>query len=362
MSLLLAFVTSELLLSPNKLAQLSNFYPNLEEAAMDNFEAARSLKWASKWKVLSSKNLEQRLEDLDKLLIANNIKFITFEDSSYPPNLTHLPDYPLVIYYQGNLDLLKLAPSVTVVGSRNIHSYSSAILNNILTPLAPNLNIISGLAFGVDAAAHNIAINSNSSTIAVIGSGIDDKSFYPAANLGLKNQIINKNGLVLSEYLPGFKATIFSFPRRNRLLAALSPLTWVVQASIKSGSLITAKVALDLGKTVATTPASIFESNYFGNIELLQNGANIIASSEDLLGLLNLNSMQLSSSLPSATKLIFTSPEQELIYETLLEGALTVEQLQALTSLNLPIISSNLTLLEISSLVTNIGNNQWIKT
>ncbi len=361
-SLVLCWLSTRLNLNRKRLDQVLQKYPSLSRAVSDNFQALPldTLKWLKNWVPV-----ENLLGEIDKLLVdleAQKISFFTILDSNFPPKLKILSDCPTVLFYQGDIQLLTNPEMLTVVGSRNITKQAETIMDLVVKPVCSvGIGTVSGLAVGVDTKAHQIALQAKAPTIAVIGSGLDTISFYPQANLSLKAQILDQNGLILSEYAPGTNSTIYTFPQRNRILAALSELTLVVQADHKSGSLITAGVARDLGKTVATLPASITDKAFSGNLKLLKEGANLVTEPEDIFQLLGLT---LHSSLLNnqAEKVIeFTSDKEEKVYKNLNLIGENVEILAE--NLNLDIIELNevLTMLELNGLVVSLGNNIWRK-
>ncbi len=362
--LILAFLSSKINLNPARLGQILSIYPNLETATLDNFEAIKKnkVKWLDKW---VSVNLKAETEKFQNKLDEHKIQIVTSLCQNYPETLRVLEDFPVVLYYQGNLELVRNSQMLTVVGSRNFGKYAELLLKQILSPVCQmGIGVVSGLAFGTDAASHEIALSKNASTIGVIGSGLDDRSFYPKLNIRLRNQILNsqkngeQNGLILSEYAPGVNANIFTFPQRNRILAALTDLTWVVEAGLKSGSLITALKARDLGKTVATTPGSVFEENLNGNLKLLKDGANLISCSEDIFTLLGLK--QFPQIIPKVT-IQFGSLEEEKIYQILSLQPQEILLLSQKSQMIISELSTHLTMLEISGLATNLGENNWVR-
>jgi DNA processing protein len=213
-------------------------------------------------------------QDAHHILIPN--------DARYPKALLALSDFPQVLFVKGNPQAL-LQPSVAIVGSRRASPQGEKIANEFATVLAlAGMTIISGLAMGIDAAAHIGAVASNQSnaTVAVVGHGIE--LTYPSSNRDLK-QKIQEHGCVISE-LPVLAPPIASnFPRRNRLIAALGQGVWVVEAALKSGSLITARLALELGREVFATPGSIFSDQVKGCHWLLRQGAKFVECPQDIL-------------------------------------------------------------------------------
>lgn len=207
------------------------------------------------------------------------------EDADYPAPLLDLPDPPPHLLLMGDLATLA-PPCVAVVGTRDPSGYAERVARDLCGALArAGACVVSGLARGIDSVAHRSAIDAAGRTTAVLGTGIDVP--YPAGNAAL-HAVIGAKGLLLSEHGPGDRATAGSFPRRNRLIAALAQVTIVVEAGAKSGALITASHALDLGRVVAAVPGPIDSPRSSGSNELLRDGAVVIASVADAVALLGL--------------------------------------------------------------------------
>ena len=353
-------------LTVERIKLVREFYKTLEEAYKDNFnkfknQVKNQYKWVQKIPNQTSESVESELKKIQETLEKFEILTSIYGIDDYPKSFEYLIDAPVVIYYRGNWDLIKNPAKITIVGSRNLNHYSESVLKKILKSaleMNQNLVTVSGLALGIDALTHQISLDSNTSTIGIIGSGLDKESFYPNSNWNLYQKILETDGLVISEYPPLTKATIYSFPRRNRLLACLSKLTWVVSASTKSGSLITARIANELGNTVATTPANILDSNHLGNLELLKNGASIISEAQDILDLMNLNSYKINQAIESVD-LTFLSGDQKRVYELLGFEHTDTDSLSEKLGMETNYLASNLTLLELSGLIINTGENNW---
>ncbi len=353
-------------LTVERIKLVREFYKTLEEAYKDNFNKFKNQvknqhKWVQKIPNQTNDLIESELRKIQETLEKFEILTSIYGIDDYPKSFEYLIDAPAVIYYRGNWDLIKNPAKITIVGSRNLNHYSESVLKKILKSaleMNQNLVTVSGLALGIDALAHQISLDSNTPTIGIIGSGLDKESFYPNSNWNLYQKILETDGLVISEYPPLTKATIYSFPRRNRLLACLSKLTWVVSASTKSGSLITARIANDLGNTVATTPANILDSNHLGNLELLKNGASIISEAQDILDLMNLNSYKINQAIESVD-LTFLSGDQKRVYELLGFEHIDTDSLSDKLGMETNYLASNLTLLELSGLIINTGENNW---
>ncbi|ABV09886.1 DNA-processing protein DprA [Streptococcus gordonii] len=200
-------------------------------------------------------------------------------DEIYPWDLSEIYNPPVLLFYQGNIDLLEL-PKVAVVGSRDSSKLGNQSVQKIIKELNNELIIVSGLARGIDTAAHMAALQNGGRTIAVIGTGLD--VFYPKANKKLQSYI-GKNHLVLSEYGPGEQPLKFHFPERNRIIAGLCRGVIVAEAKMRSGSLITCERAMEEGRDVFAIPGSILDGKSDGCHHLIQEGAKCIMSGSDVL-------------------------------------------------------------------------------
>ncbi len=247
------------------------------------------------------KRLAQTLSQFDFTLIDEDLNWhnassehhlLTWESADYPDLLKEIPDPPIVLYAKGQLDALK-QPTLAVVGSRNpsitgienAKQFSKEITRYGVT-------IVSGLALGIDAQAHLGCLASQGKTIAVLGTGID--SIYPRRHLKLAEQII-ENGLVMSEFSLKSPPIAGHFPRRNRIISGLSLCTLVIEAAIKSGSLITARMALEQNRDVLAIPGSIHNPLARGCHFLVQQGAKLVTSIDDILNELRLDKQALHS-------------------------------------------------------------------
>ncbi len=207
---------------------------------------------------------------------------LALDDHGYPAALRELDFPPLILFARGDFSLLG-RPTVAIVGTRKATPYGERVTRALATGLAEaGVAIVSGMARGIDAAAHRSALQSGGGTIGVLGTGID--MVYPRAHRGLQHDV-GARGLLLSEELPGDRADGGSFPRRNRIIAALASVTIVIEAGVRSGALITATHALELGRTVAAVPGPIDSPASAGTNLLLRDGATMIAELSDALAL-----------------------------------------------------------------------------
>ena len=208
-------------------------------------------------------------------------KFPSFSilDDVYPFSLCEIYDAPVLLFYKGDLNLLKLA-KVAVVGSRSCSQVGIKSVGKVIQGLENELVIVSGLARGIDTVAHMSILQNGGKTIAVIGTGLD--IFYPKSNKRLQNYI-GEHHLVLSEYGPGEEPLKYHFPARNRIIAGLCRGVIVAEAKMRSGSLITCERAMEEGRDVFAIPGSILDGRSDGCHHLIQEGAKLITSGQDVL-------------------------------------------------------------------------------
>ncbi len=209
------------------------------------------------------------------------IKKLKKED--WPESILEINDPPEQLYYRGQKPDWS-STFLTVVGSRKYSQYGKDVCEKLISGLRGyDITIISGLALGIDGIAHKTALATNLKTISVPGSGIDDSVLYPKSNKGLAEEILKSNGTLLSEFDPLERADRWTFPQRNRIMAGLAKATLIIEATEKSGTLITARLALDYNREVCVVPASIFSYHAIGSNNLLRQGATTITNSQDLL-------------------------------------------------------------------------------
>lgn len=211
----------------------------------------------------------------------SNIQTVTIFDQHYPEQLKHIYDPPLVLYCIGNIDLLHTRPAISVIGTRKPSNEGPQKLHFILAPLIYHeWTIVSGLAYGIDRYAHEITLKYNGNTIAVLGSGFHH--LYPVAHKELFDKI-TKEGLVITEYPPHVRARKHHFPERNRIVSGLTGATLVIEAEERSGTNITVELALEQGREVYAVPGSIFCAKTKGCHKMIQEGAKLVMSAQDIL-------------------------------------------------------------------------------
>ncbi len=223
---------------------------------------------------------EKKIEEISK----KNIQIITQEDRQYPRQLKNIPDPPICLYVKGNLNLIDFDTDLFfgIVGTRKPTSYGRQVTRKFSSELAgAGFVIVSGMAMGIDATAHQAALEENGKTIAVLGCGVD--IVYPAVNANVYHRIVDNGGLVISEFPPGQMVQKGLFIARNRLISGLSMGILVVEGAKDSGSLITARYAANQGKEVFAPPVPLTSEMSEAPSLLLKQGAKLVTSIDDIL-------------------------------------------------------------------------------
>ncbi|MDP2691204.1 MAG: DNA-processing protein DprA [bacterium] len=276
---------------------------------------------------------------------------------SYPFLLTEISSPPAHLFVKGSLEVLSSRTLIAVVGTRKISPYGTQVLHEIIPSLVRSgAVIVSGLAFGVDSLAHRIALEHGGKCIAVFGCGVE--RVYPPEHRSLAQKIVELGGALVSEYPPGTPPLKQFFPARNRIISGLSKATIVVEAQIKSGSLITAQFALDQNREVFAVPGSIFGDTQQGTNHLITEGAYPLVSTEKLLEQLNLTG---AGTCPDPDPLIFASSEEELIYQSLRESR-SLDELSVETHMAPSMLNQMVTMMELKGLVRNLGNMRYVRS
>lgn len=264
-----------------------------------------------------------------------------FSGSIFEP-LLELHDCPSHIYSVGTIPRLGSVKLITIVGSRSHSAYARQALEYLMSGLAgQSICIVSGMALGIDALAHRLALQYNIPSIAVPGSGLDESVLYPVTNRHLADEIVQLGGLVISEFEPKDRAAKWTFPKRNRIMACMSDLVLVVEASERSGTLITARMATEYNTQLAVIPNTIFAETARGSNDLIRQGAYPIFCANDILELLGI-----TASVPRDKTYPDVSPEEMLIIELLVEPR-SRDDLVLRTQYNSQKLSSLISLLEI---------------
>lgn len=262
--------------------EINNFLntKNNLEPEENNFSVSDEFFTEKVFSKLNSFNSWARVDEILTTSASKNFFLISPFDDNYPKLLFEISDFPILFYAKGNLELLN-SDCISIVGARKASSYASNIIKEFVPKLVmAQKTIVSGLAIGVDSMAHQVCLASKGKTIAVLGSGIN--VIYPNTNRNLYENIFNNNGLIISEFEYSYPALPQNFPARNRIVAGLSRDTIIVEAKIKSGTLITARLAMENNRNVFVVPNSIFDKNFEGSNELIKQGAYILTKFSDL--------------------------------------------------------------------------------
>ncbi len=290
---------------------------------------------------------DQELEKLEKL----KIKVLTYRDKEYPRLLSEIYSPPPIIYFKGNLSSDDF--TLAIVGTRKPQDYGKQVAFDIALNLAQNgVTIVSGLALGIDTIAHEAVLKVSGKTIAVLGCGLD--YIYPTSNRRLADEIIQKNGALVSEFPQGTPPLHYNFPQRNRIISGLSLGVLIVEAPEESGALITAKFALEQNREVFAVPGNIYSKNSTGTNNLIKMGAKPVINFIDILDELNLN---LAVEYTKVKKIVPENEIEERILKYLSKEAVHVDILIKDTGLDAATINSTLTLMEMKGIVRNLGGN-----
>ncbi len=220
---------------------------------------------------------------LGRLASTEGLWLLAAGEGLFPELLSESPDAPLLLYGRGDPQVLSAAPLVTLVGSRNCSRYGQQVVDELVPELVgAGCVTVSGLAYGIDAAVHRATLAAGGRTIAVLGGAVTDAEIAPRAHVELASEILKGGGAVVAEYPPGTVTYPALYPERNRIVAGLSLATVVVEGAAKSGSLITARLAVEAGRSVLAVPGSIFAHTSAGTNQLIATGATPLLSCQSV--------------------------------------------------------------------------------
>lgn len=283
------------------------------------------------------------------------VRVYTWDDPDYPVNLRHAPAAPPVLYAQGALED-RDQTAVALVGTRQASAYGREVARMLATELAANgVTVISGLALGIDATAHQAALDAGGRTIGVLGSGVDQ--IYPARNRKIAMAMVQQ-GAVVSEYPLGTRPEAGNFPPRNRIISGLSLAVVVIEAGERSGALITARFAAEQGRDVFAVPGSILQPSSAGCNGLIQDGAQPLLSINDLLDHLQVDRVARQR---EARKAIPTDPTEERLLAKLGSEPRHLDEIVRETALPPAQISSLLALMELKGLVRQVSAMRFVR-
>ncbi len=344
----------EIGLTPSTLWRLREFFGELKSAwestsfaglqLKDKELQALSLRSPELWQKIGQKVKNYQVSSLHR------------EDEYFPLLLKEISSTPPFLFARGDLNALMAKHPIAVVGTREMSSYGERVLRRIIPPLVKaGATIVSGLAYGIDALSHEIALEYGGTCIAVFGSGVD--VIYPRKNKALADRILLNGGVLLSEQGLGVRPQASFFPARNRIISGLSKATLVIEAKKKSGSLITARFALDQNRDVYSVPGSIFEDKQAGTNQLIAQGAYPLIDEESFIKQLGL---EMEKEAVSTQVLSFDTPVEQQLYE-LLKEVLDLDTLCRKTGLAASQINQTLSLMELKGMLRSVQGRRYVR-
>lgn len=341
---------------PLRMVETAKLFPT-EEAFREGFEVLLRVSQTSakRQEVLRARLNGFDLEAIQQTLQAHGIGLLFYHEEAYPECLRHISDPPLLLFYRGDIGLLKQT-MLGVVGARSATEYGEKATATLVKGLLPYFTIVSGMAQGIDAVAHHTTLQFGGATVAVMGTGFDNP--YPESNKGLFHTLTEK-GLVLTEYPLGTVAMPYHFPQRNRIISGLCKGVLVVEAGEKSGAMITARMAIEQDREVFAVPGSIFSDTSAGTHVLIQDGAKLVYTAQDILSEFNQVErpalFEPQDCEPPKPVLNFQfKPEEKLIWDVLTHEPIGLEALLEKTQLPVQVVFPTLTLFEIKEMIEQL--------
>ena len=331
---------------------------NIYEADFDKYNDFSFLTDEEKNK-LSDKSING-IDDFIKTLSQNQVKILTSDnEEEYPYLLKQTYDYPYVIYCRGKFINLNKHTSIAVVGARKASEYGINCAKNLSFDIAKEeIVVVSGMAYGIDAAAHQGALDAGGITVAVLGCGIN--RVYPVSNANLMKRIM-QTGMVISEYPPNTEPLKHHFPERNRIISGICKGTLVVEATFNSGSLITASIANDTGRDVFAVPGNINSLYSKGTNSLIKDGAYVVTNADDILchykNSIKMNSPVRENITDNLSEEI--TDNESLVLSYLGGEAIHIDKLLELTNLDFSTLSETLLMLELNGKIYSTAGNMY---
>lgn len=314
---------------------------------------------------LGGKTIKALRQQPDRVFIEKELAFIkqhaiqalAIDDVDYPERLKHCPDAPLLLFYRGNVSL-NASKVVAVIGTRNSTASGQQLTDALIATLSnPDILVVSGLAYGIDAHAHHASLRNGVPTVGVLAHGLD--RIYPVGHKKLAGQMLSQGGL-LTEYVSGTIPDKQNFPMRNRIVAGMADVTVVVETGIKGGAMITANLALDYNREVATFPGRPTDKQSAGCNELIKtNKAQLITTGEDLLELMNWTTDK-TPKVKQRKLFIQLTDDQKLVTDVLdRQEGVHLDELHACLSLNSSVLAAVLLSLELDGLVQSLPGKRY---
>lgn len=338
-----------------RLQGLLDFFGNLEMAWNAPYDALRqaglSEKIVEQFLVLRKQvDLSRIMERIDQA----GIRVFTWNDEDYPRRLREIDQSPPVLYCQGTIEP-EDEWAVAIVGTRRISAYGRQVTQELSAFLARRgVTVVSGLARGVDALAHQTAIQNGGRTFAILGSGVD--KIYPPEHRKLAQEI-SERGAVISDYAPGTPPDGSNFPPRNRIISGLTLATVVIEAGETSGALITANFAANQGRDVFAVPGSIYAPQSIGTNRLIQDGARPLLKMDDVLESLNLQNIFEKQ---TARRVLPGDEVEARLLKCLSREPLHIDEISANSGLSIDKVSATLVMMELKGMVQQVGGMNYV--
>lgn len=337
---------------PSRFQKIFSYFANIKEAWHAPF--IELIKTGIEEKVAFEIQLARKTVEPEKELAEiekEKISVVSLIDENYPQLLCHIPSPPPLLFYLGSLGNTFI--SLAVVGTRKMTPYGREVTYDLTYALAQQgILIVSGLALGVDAIAHQAALDAHGKTIAVLASGLDKNNIYPSSNQNLSEKILENGGALVSEYLPGIPSHKMNFPQRNRIISGLCRGTLITEAPEKSGALITAHFSLEQNREVFAVPGSIYSQNSVGVHSLLKMGARLVSTADDILEAYDIP----KESVPKQTISPDLTHEENRVFLYLSQEPIHIDELIRASRLAPSEIVSLLVILEMKGAVKSLGN------
>ncbi len=287
-----------------------------------------------------------------KYLKSSDIGIITIEDEDYPEQLHHIHRPPVILYVRGNLQ--SMSHTLAIIGTRKFSTYGEHMCYQMAAELGKSgMTIVSGLALGIDSIAHQGCLEAGGKTLAVLGGGLDDTMLYPKQNYHLAHKILATCGALISEIPPLMSPRKEFFPPRNRIVAGISQGILVIEAPIKSGTMITVEFGLQQNKDIFALPGNVTQKSSEGTNHLIKQGAYLVTKSEDILKVYNVDVTMEQRHIDEFP------PEQQRVVQYLSEHSATLGKMSEDLQVDLTDLMTNISLLELTDVLTQDSQGEY---
>lgn len=298
------------------------------------------------------------LNNLKEILYKNDVKYICIDDDNYPQDLKHIYNPPLLLFYRGNLSLLNENLNLSIVGSRKPTRYGVNCARQISKQLSElGINIISGLAVGIDSCAHIGCMEGYGKTVAVLGSAVNNP--LPKQNINLANKILEEGGLIVSEYNVNSAVIPSNFSNRNRIISGLSKGVIVVEAAKKSGALITVEFALEQGKNIFAVPGNINSEMSKGCNKIIKEGAKLIENLDDIINEYDISCINKLKNGENYDNICLNKESVTIMNAIKNSGVLQIDDICDYTGMEIKLVNTVLNELTLKDILVEVNNNTY---